>query len=281
MEKHSKILVVDDNPGILSVIADALPHQQELLYAKDGQKAIDLAQTEKPDLILMDWEMPVLPGLQAVQMLQADEATREIPIIIHSGLRVQPQDLAEALQSGAVDFISKPFSQVELRARVYANLRLAQQHAQIKRLLEDSLDRKNRALASSALYEYNQKQMLDSLLHRMQKIAFDSPKEIRGQLNELYQQTQEKLKTPQSWEHFKVLFEEVHPRFFQQLRQTFPALSASDLKIAAYIKIGLEVKDIASLNAVSPASVRRSFNRMKHKMGLSPEQGLYDCILSL
>lgn len=281
MVQAPKILVADDQADILPVVAAALPSEVELLYALNGQVAVELARSEQPDLILMDWEMPVLSGMEAVQKLKTSPQTEEIPIIVHSGKRIEAKDLAEALDKGAVDFISKPFSRVELRARVFANLRMAQQHQQIKKLMQESLDRKNRALASSALEAYQQKKAFDGLLRELQKIAFDSPKEIRGRLNGLNGEIQERLKVPQSWKHFKHLFEEVHPRFFKELMRRYPDLTLTDHKIAAYLKIGLNVKDIASLNAVSPASVRRSLNRMKHKMGLSPEQGLAKVLLAL
>jgi len=130
-----RILVVDDDPDVRDTMAMVLEPAYEVLSASDGEQSLVLARTERPDLILMDQFMPRLDGLGALERLHADPATEDIPVILVSGradeaLRVRGLDL------GAVDFLAKPFSDQELRARLDRSLRLVRSQSVLRELAE-------------------------------------------------------------------------------------------------------------------------------------------------
>jgi two-component system, OmpR family, phosphate regulon response regulator PhoB len=118
------ILIVDDQPEVLRLLELALRGAgRRLLFAGDGQSALDLARQNRPDLILMDIMMPgEIDGLQATRMLKADAETAGAQIIMITA-KAQEQDRKEALAAGADAYVPKPFDIMELRARVEGMLR--------------------------------------------------------------------------------------------------------------------------------------------------------------
>lgn len=117
------LLVVDDEPANLQVLRTVLSDQYRLLFAKDGDRALALAQTEKPDLILLDVMMPGKSGHDVCQALKADAHTRHIPVIFVTALS-EADDEARGFELGAVDYITKPVSAAIVRARVKNHLSL-------------------------------------------------------------------------------------------------------------------------------------------------------------
>lgn len=121
-EKRPRILVADDDPDIRELISFRLSHAgYEVSTAKNGEEAVALAHEGSPDLVVLDVMMPKLDGLAATRQLRESEATRSIPIILLTA-RVQEVDMARGFEAGANDYLTKPFSPQELRARVQAAL---------------------------------------------------------------------------------------------------------------------------------------------------------------
>jgi DNA-binding response OmpR family regulator len=92
-----------------------------VVRARDGEQALDLARSEKPDLAVLDVMMPKLDGFELTRRLRAEEATSSMPIILLTA-RAQDADLDRGFGSGADDYIRKPFSPQELSMRVQAIL---------------------------------------------------------------------------------------------------------------------------------------------------------------
>ncbi len=134
-----KILVVDDNPHIINIIIDILSENNADYYfypAKNGKIAYDLALLKKPDLIITDWDMPIVNGIELIKNLKANKQTQEIPIIMATAVMLTSSDLKESLEAGAVDYIRKPVDEIELIARVQATLKLSESYKTIKEINE-------------------------------------------------------------------------------------------------------------------------------------------------
>lgn len=117
------ILIVDDDDNNRGVLCDALGGEPyRLLEATNGQQALDIANKELPDLILLDVLMPDMDGLATLHQLKAQEETRDIPVIMVTALNMDSQ-ISLCLDGGAVDHIVKPYSGLVVRARVRAALR--------------------------------------------------------------------------------------------------------------------------------------------------------------
>ncbi|ASP38021.1 phosphate regulon transcriptional regulatory protein PhoB [Bacterioplanes sanyensis] len=119
----SHILVVDDEPAIAEMISTSLELAGfQVKRAANGHLAHQMIVNERPDLVLLDWMMPMLSGIELTKRLKKDERTADIPIILLTA-RGDEDDRIQGLDAGADDYVVKPFSPRELVARIRAVLR--------------------------------------------------------------------------------------------------------------------------------------------------------------
>ncbi len=119
--QNSRVLIVDDQPANVHVLAEALGNEHDLIVAGSARRALELAPSA--DLVLLDVLMPDLDGLEVCRRLKADEATRRIPVIFVTALE-QTEDETQGFEAGAVDYIVKPINPAIVRARVRTHLEL-------------------------------------------------------------------------------------------------------------------------------------------------------------
>jgi two-component system phosphate regulon response regulator PhoB len=122
---HSEplILVVEDDDALTTLLTYNLEREgYRVLTAGDGEDALLLIEEQSPDLVLLDWMMPKVSGIEFCRRVRAQSETRNLPIIMLTA-RGEEEDRIRGLDTGADDYISKPFSMSELLARVRAVLR--------------------------------------------------------------------------------------------------------------------------------------------------------------
>ena len=123
------VLLVDDSPETLGFLTDALEQSGfSVLIATSGTAALNIVDRITPDLILMDAVMPGMDGFETCRELKANPRHRQVPVIFMTGL-TETEHVVHALESGGVDYLSKPINIDELRARIrvhLANARSAQ-----------------------------------------------------------------------------------------------------------------------------------------------------------
>jgi len=116
--KEACILVVDDSPTIRAVLGKMLAQNRHVvLKAADGESALEIARTERPDLIFLDIVMPGMSGFAVLRALRHDLLTRDIPIVMISG-NLQATEQFYVQRFGADDFMKKPFGRSEVFARI-------------------------------------------------------------------------------------------------------------------------------------------------------------------
>jgi len=136
---NGRILIVDDAMENIQILHGALQDEHEVLFALDGAKALALAQSQQPDLILLDAVMPGMDGYAVLQALRTAPETVDTPVIFVTALS-SPEDETRALDAGAADFISKPVNAAVVRARVRTQLTVKRQADALRALtLTDSL----------------------------------------------------------------------------------------------------------------------------------------------
>ena len=122
---NANILIADDEPNQLELMSFNLSNAgYSIIKATNGKEAIELIENHSPDLIILDWMMPKMSGIDVCRTLRSRPETKQIPIIILSA-RSEDSDKSLGLDTGADDYISKPFSPKELISRVKALLRRA------------------------------------------------------------------------------------------------------------------------------------------------------------
>lgn len=114
----SRILVVEDNQDNMTLIVDVLSSLDHVvLQAVDGEKGVELARAEKPDLILMDLSLPLLDGWEATRHIKADPELKAIPIIALTA-HAMVGDRERALQAGCDDYVTKPINFPDLMTKL-------------------------------------------------------------------------------------------------------------------------------------------------------------------
>ena len=115
--EKNRLLIVDDEPTNIQILSGILGDDYILIAATNGRKALELAGTQSPDLVLLDMMMPDMGGLEVCKTLKADPVTKDIPVIFVTGM-TDVENEERGLQAGAVDYITKPVSPPIVKARV-------------------------------------------------------------------------------------------------------------------------------------------------------------------
>ncbi|MEG4293899.1 response regulator [Microcoleus sp. C2C3] len=150
IQPNGTILIVDDNSANLGVLSDALSQAGfEVRVAKSGKMALERVKYALPDLILLDVMMPEMDGFETCRRLQANPETTHIPVIFMTALS-DTANKVEGFQLGAVDYITKPFQQEEVLARVKLHLKL---HVLAEKLEEKNLLLEQKVVEVSKAYE--------------------------------------------------------------------------------------------------------------------------------
>ncbi len=121
----SRILIVEDEPDVLLLLENRVRGAgHDVQSASDGERGLELALAEEPDLIILDWMMPKLDRIEVLERLRADGPGRDIKVLMLTA-RSQQNDVDRAFAAGANDYIVKPFSSRELVERIATLLEAA------------------------------------------------------------------------------------------------------------------------------------------------------------
>ena len=273
-----KLLIVDDVIENIQVIISIFERNEPdfILYqATDADIAYVIAKKIKPDLIITDWDMPGKSGIKLIQELKNDIDLKNIPVIMATGVMTTVAHLQSALDAGAIDYIRKPINEVELIARTNSALYLIETH-------KKDLEKKNEELVKNTLSLIKNNKFNLQILEKLDKISRIVParnKEVHKILNEIITEIDQKIKT-ETWQNFEISFNNVHEGFYKNLLKQFPDLTGTEIKLCAFIRLGLSIKDIASIMYITPESVKVARSRLRKKLGLSSEMNLQTFLLN-
>jgi len=272
--KDKTILIVDDLVENLQVIVSIFEQNRPdlvIYQANSGKMGLELALKILPDIIFTDWDMPEMSGIDLIRELKKHKATREIPVIMATGIMISPENLREALEAGAVDFLTRPIVAVELLARTHAALLLSEQH-------QNALSGKDRQLAESALNLSKSDAFLNKFKKRMENLLLTFSDEQIHQKEEIAAiiADLDNHFIQDGWQRFQLSFDAVHSDFVQTLAQAHPELSPAEVKLSIFIKLGMNTKDISNLLYLTPESVKVARYRLRKKLGLTFPHNLHN-----
>jgi DNA-binding response OmpR family regulator len=277
--KEYKILIIDDEPEIINFIIDVM-ELEETKYtfyrALNGVDGIRIAEKFLPDLIVTDWEMPQMSGIELIRNLKSGPITSDIPVVMITGAMTSSGHLKTALEAGAIDFIRKPIDAIELTARLGSMLLLSDYY-------KETVNLKNRELVSIAVNIMQNNEFNLKVLNGINEINTEFGllnKNLEKKLQSLSHDISLKIKG-ESWLHFEAYFKNVHPRFFEKLALQFPNLTPAEIKLAAFLRLNLTTKEIASITFITPGSIKTARNRLRKKLGLPFDENLNVFLMSL
>jgi len=270
MEK--KILIVDDiieNIQIIISIFEKHEPNYTLYQSTDGELAYLIAQRIKPDLIISDWDMPDINGIELLKLLKKDKDLKNTPVIMATGVMTTVDHLQTALNAGAADYIRKPINEVELVARTHSALNLSDYN-------KEMLKQKSQELIENTLYLIRNNKFNVQISEKLKELT-DTFSEENSKTLEIIQEIstsiEKKIKTD-SWKRFYVTFNAVYDDFYKNLHSDFPALTTTEIKLCTFLKLNLNSKDIASILFITPQSVKVSRSRLRKKLGITQDVNL-------
>jgi DNA-binding response OmpR family regulator len=282
--QNKKILIVDDTIENLQVamnfiIEDAVPYA--ILAAQNGKIALDIAARELPDIIIMDWEMPEMNGIETIKELKKNSSTEHIPVIISTGIRLSNHDLKVAFDAGASDFMRKPIEKTEFVSRINSHLKQAEYISKIKQqslIIEESdklrLENNIKALESGieeniSIISYYDKLLseltiqMDELI-KVENINNDSIKNICSSIEHARKtvlNTNLTTKIPDT-------------AFIKALLKTHKNLTPQEIQLSFMVKNNMPSKEIANLTFREITSVKVARSRLRKKLDLNETDNL-------
>jgi DNA-binding response OmpR family regulator len=278
--KRYNILVIDDEQENTEII---LRHLDPAVFRCTGEnnseKAFDIAFRTLPDLIIMDWQMPVVSGIDLLKKLRGNKTVGSIPVIIMSDIMTEHEQIRRASDVGAVDFIKKPVDLAELNTRV--TLILAFRKEQKARLeLEREIFLRHKEYLQSDI-EQKAKELTDLTAHaagnngkshnghskegtgaKVNSLTFD-PQEIDKHLT-MFKKELFSL----HWTSIEQKFLENHSKFKTGLMERNPRLTDNDMKLSLLYRMNLSNKEISQMTHVSYEGIRKARTRLRKKLSL-------------
>lgn len=276
MSKH-QILIVDDNPYSVSLISVVLSKNMdcELSVAFDGASAIKKAQEIKPDLILMDWQMPGIDGIRSIELLKEDANTASIPVIMITCLS-EKTDLEKAFNTGVVDYIRKPFEAVELLARVKSVLQINDYYKK----MVDAQKRETAAISLRNIQNDEFKSKYLSELKQVKSLLKTDPAAVEPYLNRIMNELNQVF-SESSWNQFESRIKESDQEFYKNLAQKHPNLTPAEIKLCFFLRLNMSTKEIASMTFQTYDSVRIARTRLRKKMNLGTDDNLVGYLFAI
>lgn len=265
------ILIVDDLPEnitILRSIIEASGASYLVTEANNGKEALESIAQTPPDLIITDWDMPEMNGIELIVSVRKNHELRNIPIIVVTGMMVHPEDLKMAFEAGASDFLRKPFDKTELLARIQSMLLIAS-------YMREMAESKRRELTSAALRLAQMSEMNNKLLEDLNSLLpylnYHGRDMVKGFLDKY------KINTLDlSWKEFEMRFENVYEEFYKSLAAKHTDLTPNEKKLCALLRMGLNSKEIAALTFQDAKSVDMARYRLRKKFELNTNENLSD-----
>lgn len=290
-EQH-KIILADDEPSNLMCLFDYLASEDyQIFTVPNGKLAFELSLKYEPDAIIMDWDMPVLDGIDAIKLIRRNPKTQDIPIIMATGKMTSVENLKKALDAGANDYIRKPFDPIEIIARIKSmiklnlehrkNIELRQQIAEQEiTILKSELEINTSALTAAKLRLIkdgkNMAQLICDLNALRECTTTNGNKLISNIIS--YCKTNN---TSINWEEFETLFEKVHQSFFKKVQNSFPELTINERKLCALIKLNMNTKEIAAIINKKEDTIKKAKHRLKSKLDLDKNESLYSYLQNI
>lgn len=246
---------------------------------------------EKKDLIFGEDQSLEIARIEYRNQLEREEAAREAEQLQKDLLFEQQLTREKWIRYGAIAFallisVIAFFAYNGYQIKKKANKELGEKNEKLKELRasekkssEEAIASKERELATMAMSTHEKNNLLSDLEQKVSFIEARIGDEMKPSLKEIKKTISEGYSLDKSWDSFIHRFEDVHPQFFDKLKDENPVLTVEDLKLSAYLKIGMSNKEIANVTHLTLGSVKSKINRLKKKLEMGPDDSLRDYML--
>lgn len=273
---RKSILIVDDEPSNIQLLGKILEKSRHsVAYALDGKSTLKMVRKRKFDLILLDIMLPDIDGFEVCRMLMEDDESKEIPVIFITA-RSEIENVIRGFKVGGVDYVTKPFNELELSARISTQLELKSQRDKLKEYLA-AVDISNRNRLQ-AIYESlgslsEVTRLLDDLDHKTRK-KFRN--EVSG-IKKILASLNESLADGDNEKSQLTLMND----FRQRLYKHFPGLTPNEKRLCDYLRSGMTTREISRISSHSVRAVEAARSRLRKKMKLGKDENLVHFLTQL
>ncbi len=259
-----KILIAEDAPANIDVLASALFPVYDISVATNGLEALEIATSDSPpDLILLDIVMPKMDGYEVCRRLKANSQTKHIPIIFITS-KSEDADETKGLELGAVDYITKPFEISIVKTRVQTHLELKKHRDHLESLVKErtaELEEANIALKVMLKKRDEEKiEIEEKVLTNIKEMVLPFINDLKASsLKERQMKIIETIETN---------MQEITSPFIPRLSSNYLNLTPTEIRVATLIQQGKSTKDIATLLQMSLNTVGNHRTSIRKKLGL-------------
>lgn len=299
MNQKYTILIIDDIPTNIRLAANTLKNEgYDVLISDNAEQGILVAELKQPDIILLDVFMPDIDGFEACYQLKHRDSTKNIPVIFLTSAN-DIEKITQGFKLGAVDYITKPFNNQELIARVKAMILLVESfrkneeqmkiiHQQEKELmiqkeefLKREIELKNNeiALITINFIQYKEK-YLEMFKEIREAVKTCKTHQDQDAINKILNNFDKTIEDD-SWKRIEHTFTQNNPLFLKTIIDKFPDLSPAEIKLAMFLRLNLSSKDIATFMGLTPDSVKVARSRLRKKLKLENDTNLVSFLLSI
>jgi DNA-binding response OmpR family regulator/DNA-binding CsgD family transcriptional regulator len=256
--KKTRILIVDDTPENIQAAASILARQgYEIAFAEDGESALEQVTTTTFDLILLDIVMPDMDGYEVCLRLKKNKATSEIPVIFLT-VKDDTESIVQGFQTGAADYVTKPFREAELLARVETHMEISRNRKKLEKMVAQRTE------------------ALEVVMQIREEISEREGEKIKANIYNrifpLVETLRESLSQPRQQECLQSItvgLDEILSEFSQKLITSGFDLTPTETQIAGLIREGKSSKHIADQLCVSENTIIFHRQNIRKKLGLT------------
>jgi DNA-binding response OmpR family regulator len=268
----SKLLIADDDLNNLIAIQAYMKDDFELFFANNGLEVVENINTINPDLILLDWKMPLMDGLETLKFLKNHVRHKEIPVIILTGVFTSDLDLSNAFKHGVIDFFKKPFNIDELKLKIVSIINLISNK-------NENLKIKSKELIKSEILNLNYNNNIQKLLKEINTSIQENSNntDIQQELKKIKCNIVKELDKIKSSTNYKL--QEINSDLIKNLTEKHPNMTSSELKLCALIRMNLGSKEIADISHQTYDSIRVARTRLRKKLNINKNETLISYLM--
>jgi DNA-binding NarL/FixJ family response regulator len=281
MERETPlILAIEDEASVRKSILNYLADSgMETIGATDGPEGVELFDRHQPDVVLLDLRLPALDGLDVLKQIRAISPDAAVIVVSGKGLM---DDAIKALRLGAWDYLTKPIHDLAVLghsiSRALERIKLIRENERYRDHLEEEvklrtaeLDNANRSLEAKnvALHE-----VLQSIEAERKKVGKQVQKNVERVILPQLRTLNQGLSRQQqrALEQIQHGLEEIVSPFIDKVSRDVASLTSTELRVCAFIKRGLAVKEIAELEHLSPETVSAHRRNIRRKLGIANQK---------
>ena len=269
------ILIVDDDPFIQAYMAKVINELgYEVITANNGKSGLETAGALLPDLILLDWNMPEMDGIETLSRLKQNHKTKMIPAIMVTGIMTSHENMKTALDAGVVDFLRKPFEKTELITRIRSVLKC-------NTFYDEAIARKDKQLTSATLQLAQQNELTKVIYTKLETLreqTRETDAALSDSINFLLADIKSRYATF-NWEKFQEQFNAIHESFYKNLLSRHKDLTPAEMKLCTLLRLNLDTKEIAAISVQSYDSVRVARTRLRNTLTIDSEENLVSYLM--